>query len=86
MTNFLSHTRPNRARRDDAAAAADREEPWELGPAAPAGAVDLGNPETGAMGCEGSVAGSAVPRASATTQLCNFRRTGHGPEQAPYNP
>jgi hypothetical protein len=58
MTNFLSHTRPNRARRDDAAAAADREEPWELGPAAPAGAVDLGNPETGAMGCEGSVAGS----------------------------
>src|SRR5436190_9455635 len=28
----------------------------------------------------------AVPRASATARLCDFRRTGHGPDQAPYNP
>ena len=28
----------------------------------------------------------AVPRASTTTVLCNFRRTEHGPEQSPYNP
>ena len=28
----------------------------------------------------------AVPRASTTTRLCNFRRAGHGPERTPYNP
>src|SRR5436309_15876452 len=28
----------------------------------------------------------AVPRASTTTRLCNFRRAGHGSERTPYNP
>ena len=28
----------------------------------------------------------AVPRASATTRFCNFRRAGHGSEQLSYNP
>ena len=28
----------------------------------------------------------AVPHASTTTWLCNFRRAGHGSEQLPYNP
>jgi hypothetical protein len=33
-----------------------------------------------------ALCGARVPRASTIARLCNFRRIGHDPDQAPYNP